>query len=578
MSEFNSDFDPDEVINDFKEKFSWVKNGKGEVEVQSVPKKAPMRILISLLITLVLSAVAYYFMLPPFNIHSLDTYIFIFAVLVIFMVSFFLVSGAIIKPEYKQYTKKVNKVPMILVGVLAVVVIIGFLVGATLFRAKDYTKLMDVQSSNFTEDFDQISFSDVPRLDADATKVVADNRLNELAQYVSQFRVANESYQINYQGKAVRVAPLVYEDVFKWLNNTKNGLPAYMIIDMVKQEASVVELEDGIKYSPSEYFNRKLIRHLRFQFPTLMFDTPNFEIDENGHPYWITASLTKRIGLLGGTDVVGAVMTNAVTGESTYYDISDVPNWVDRVYNDSLIIEQYDYYGKFQNGFFNSLIGQKEVKVTSIGNGYIAMDDDVWLYTGITSITSDESNVGFILTNQRTKETRYYEKGGATETGAMSSAAGAVQNYGYNPSYPILLNVSGEPTYFMALKAKDNTVKMFAMVNLKQRTLVSTGNTPEDCADQYIELLKNNGVATQEPPAEETQSQATVTGTITDVRTAVKEGNTYYYFLINGVYYSISAALSEDAVILSAGDAVTVTFQASDKVIVPAHTITKAQS
>lgn len=575
MSEFNPDFDPDEIINDFKDKFSWVKNGKGEVEAQSKPGKTPLRIGISLLVTAVVSAIAYYIMLPPLNIHSVDTYVFIGLVLCIFMLSFFITSGALIKPKYKEYSKKVNRVPLIIIGLLAIVVLIGFLTGATLFRAKSYTKLMDVKSSNFTEDFDQISFSDVPRLDKDATKVVADNRLNELAQYVSQFQVADTSYQINYQGKAVRVAPLAYADVFKWLNNTKNGLPAYMLVDMVKQEASVVELEEGIRYSPAEYFNRKLARHLRFQYPTLIFDTPNFEVDENGHPYWITASLTKKIGLFGGTDVVGAVLTDAVTGESTYYNVDEVPNWVDRVYSDALIIEQYNYYGRFQRGFFNSLIGQKDVKVTSSGNGYIAMDDDVWLYTGITSATSDESNVGFILTNQRTKETRYYEKGGATEMGARSSAAGAVQNYGYNPSFPILLNVGGEPTYFMSLKANDNTVKMFAMVNLKQRTIVGIGSTPEECAEKYIALLQSNGIETQQPELPPNIDDTSITGVITDIRTAVKDGNTYYYFLVEGNYYTISAAESETAVILSTGDTVKIDYQTSNQTIIPAQAITK---
>lgn len=576
MSEFNSEFDPDDIINDFKEKFSWVKNGKGEVEAQKSPGKLPLRILISLLVTAVVSAIAYYFILPPFNIHAIETYIFGVVVLAVFMGSFFIVSGAVFKPQYKTYAKKVNRVPLIVIGVLAVVVAIGYVIGATVFRSKDYTKLMDVKSSNFTEDFDQISFSNVPRLDKDSTQVIADNQLNTLAQYVSQFQVAAESYQINYKGKPVRVAPLVYGDFFKWINNTKQGLPAYMIIDMVTKEASVVELEQGIRYSPSELFNHQLTRHLRFQFPTAILDTPNFEIDDNGHPYWITAALTKTIGLFGGTDVTGAILTDAVTGESTYYEVKDVPNWVDRVYNDSLILEQYNYYGRFQKGFINSFIGQKEVKVTSSGNGYIAMDDDVWLYTGVTSITSDESNVGFILCNQRTKETRYYENGGSTEMGAMSSAAGAVQNYGYIPSFPILLNVGGEPTYFMSLKAKDNTVKMYAMVNLEQRNLVSIGNTPEECADSYIKLLKSSGVDMAQPlPNEPNSETAVITGPITDIRTAVKEGNTWYYFLVDGKYYSISAAHSEDAIILNVGDTVTITTKNSESVIVQADSVKK---
>lgn len=577
MDKFNGDFNADDILKDFKAQFKMP--NKEEYAAVMKPTKRPMRVAISLLITAVISAIAYYFMLPALNLHSTDLYVFAILVIAIFLVTYLITCGLIGRPVYKEYAKASSKVPLILVGVIILVMLVGYLTGATIFRARSYNQLMDVKQSDFNEDFEEIGFSEVPRLDADSTKTLADNKLNELSQYVSQFLVADTTTQINYKGTPVRVAPLVYGDFFKWMNNTKNGLPAYMVINMVTQEVSVVQLENGMRYSPSELFNRRLERHLRFQYPTAIFDHSNFEIDDDGHPYWITASLTKKIGLFGGTDVKGAVITDAVTGESTYYNVEDVPNWVDRVYSDDLILEQYNYYGTLQKGFINSVIGQKDVKITSAGNGYIAMDDDVWVYTGVTSAGSDASNVGFILSNQRTKETRYYEIGGSTETGAMQSAQGAVQNYGYRASFPILLNVSGEPTYFMPLKDSSNMVKQYAMVNFKQRTVFGIGTSPEACSQSYTEALVANNIVNPDNSSGGSDTDAgkhpEVTGAIQEIRTSVKDGNTYYYFKIDNKYYSISANKNDEVVIFNVGDTVTATYKEyeAENMIIPLNSI-----
>ncbi len=103
------------------------------------------------------------------------------------------------------------------------------------------------------------------------------------------------------------------------------------------------------------------------------------------------------------------------------------------------------------------------------------MDDDVWVFTGVTSAESDSSNFGFILINQRTKEARYYKSAGATEISAQQSATDAVQNYGYQATFPILLGIDGNPTYFMSLYGDSNTVKGYAFVSLKDKTVVGTG-------------------------------------------------------------------------------------------------------
>ena len=320
---------------------------------------------------------------------------------------------------------------------------------------------------------EEISYDQIPMLDKDSAEKLGNRKLGELSDMVSQFEVAEEYTQINYKGRPVRVTPLRYGDWIKWFNNRSEGLPAYLIIDMVTQNVEVVRLEQGIRYTTAEHFGRNLYRYLQFHYPTYIFDKPAFEIDEDGDPYWVCPRIRKTIGLFGGTDINGAVLVNAVTGEHQYYDAKDVPDWVDHVYTADLIVQQYDYHGTYIHGFINSLFGQRDVTVTTDGYNYIAIGDDVYMYTGITSVVSDQSNIGFILSNQRTKETRFYSVAGAEEYSAMDSARGQVQQMNYTATFPLLLNIADQPSYFMALKDAAGLVKMYAMVNVSQYQIVA---------------------------------------------------------------------------------------------------------
>ena len=201
--------------------------------------------------------------------------------------------------------------------------------------------------------------------------------------------------------------------------------------------------------------------------------------------------MVKTIGLFGGTDIKGAVLVDAITGESTYYE--EVPTWVDNVYTPELIMEQYDYHGTLVNGFINSIFGQRDVTVTTQGSNYIALNDDVYMYTGVTSANADQSNLGFLLSNQRTKETKFYTAPGATEKAAQASAMGVVQDLGYIATFPLLLNIAGEPTYFIPLKDNTNLVKSYAMVNVAQYQIVATGSTVSECEQKYVQLLGSKG-------------------------------------------------------------------------------------
>ena len=521
-------------------------------------------ILINLIVTIVAGFIYFYVELPPINLHSAAFYSFFLFLSVVYCITAVITSGIYRQAENGKTFWKLLKgsciVPLIVIGAVFVIYVVGGLLSSVVIRSGAYAKLITVETGDFTQDIEEISFDQIPMLDRDSAEKMGDRKLGELADMVSQFEVADNYTQINYKGRPVRVTPLRYGDIFKWLNNRSAGLPAYLIIDMVTQEVDVVRLPEGMHYTTAEHFSRNLYRHLRFQYPTYIFNEPTFEIDEEGTPYWVCPRIVKRIGLFGGTDIQGAVLVNAITGESQYY--TDIPTWVDGVYSAEIIMDQYDYYGTYQGGFINSLFGQKNVTVTTEGYNYIAANDDVYVYTGVTSAGSDESNIGFILTNQRTKQTTFYSIAGAEEFSAMNSAEGVVQHLNYSATFPLLLNISNQPTYFMALKDYAGLVKMYAMVNVQQYQIVATGASVEECQSNYYKLLRQNKLDTGEAPILPADED-TVTGIVTALRSAVIDGTTMYYVTLDAdnIVYCISAGEVEKVILLNVGDRITITYE-----------------
>ena len=406
-------------------------------------------------------------------------------------------------------------------------------------NAERYASVLETTDGVFAEDIEEVDYSEVPVIDRDSAILLGNRAMGSIPEYVSQFEIANTYSMINYQGRPVRVSPLVYADLFKWLSNRDSGIPAYVLVDMVTQEAEVVRLEQPIRYSDSEPLARNVDRHVQLSYPSLMFDQKSFELDEEGHPWWVYPVQRRTIGLFGGTDIYGVVLVDACTGETDFYAVEDCPTWVDRAYPSDLLIEQYNWSGMYENGWLNSWLGQEGVVRTTpgtngqLGYNYIAQGEDIYLYTGVTSVTADDSSVGFILVNQRTGESHFYPVAGATEASAMASAEGQLQNLRYQATYPILLNVAGQPTYFVSLKDDAGLVKMFAMINIEQYQSVATGSTVEECQEAYLALLASDGLLSEEEAAESSATQE-VSGQIATIAQAVVDGNSHFYVTLAG--------------------------------------------
>lgn len=502
-------------------------------------KKKMIRNILIVLAGIVFLGVYYYVTIPAINIHSKGTWgAILFLVLVLMLLSglkHLRGSGAETVEGLKTFRFHFKefgllfKVLAILLVMLCLFYIIGSLLSSPFFNAAKYQQLLTIEEREFTDDIKEVDYKTIPLLDKDSASLLGNRKMGSMVDMVSQFEVSGDYSQINYQGKPVRVTPLTYASPIKWLTNQKSGIPAYILIDMTTQNTECVKLTEGIKYSKGEYFNRNLYRHLRFRYPTYIFDDQLFfEIDEEGTPYWVCPVKKFNIGLFGGQTVGRVVLCNAQTGECVDYAVEDVPSWIDKVYSAELLVNLYDYSGLLKHGYWNSMLGQKDCLQSTNGYNYIALEDDVWVYTGITSVSGDQSNVGFVLMNQRTMETRSYKVEGAIEDSAMSSAEGQVQNLGYRATFPLLLNIADEPTYFMALKDGAGLVKKYAMVNVQKYQWVAIGDTVQECERNYTQLLGTNGIVS------ESAAGKNASGKIESISPIVLEGNTHYYLCLEG--------------------------------------------
>lgn len=577
-------------MDPIKVDFANKKGGANKKEIVIPPEKAALKIILSIVGMIVFAVIAFYVMLPAINFKSYEFYLYLGMTAASYVVFNGILSNVMGKPEYIPYVKRRAIVPGIIIAVLVLTVGIGYLVSCEFFRAKSYHNVIGtVSDREFAQEIEDVdtfeTFNSVPKLDNESATELANKALGELkdAGLVSQFTASTESTQINYNKKPVRVAPLKYASIIKWFFNTREGLPGYVIIDMADESTEFVRAE--IKYSTEEYFNKKLSRYLRFKYPTYLLGDARFEIKDDKTPYWICPVLDNTIGLFGGTDVKGVIIVDAATGAVKEYTIDQMKSgkgpegedltWIDRVYDSDLLVQQYNFFGKYVHGFWNSILNQKDVVTTTQGYNYIAKDDDVWMYTGVTSVTTDSSITGFVLINQRTKEAQYYPVTGGTESAAQEAAQGRVKEYGYIATFPLIVNIDGQPTYFMSLKDATNIRQQYALINVSQYNKIgATSSDLSTCLSDYRKALgvtvtePENNPQTPETP-DKTPSATTATGAITEIRTAVKNGNSYYYIKLdsNAAYFSIAASKDETVVILNKGDNVTIGYSGEGAII-----------
>ena len=521
--------------------------------------------LISAVVTLIVGAIFYYFLLPPLNISSVASWLFFGGLFTTYVVVSCIVNGVVNDTLKDTKMPKQDKIQFYIVGAGLVIFIIGAIASTKLFQASTYANLLQVEEYDFEDVIPESEeISDIALMDTASAQIVGDRAIGSLSDVVSQFVVGEYYSQIAYNGKPLKISSLEYAGFFKYLNNKSEGIPGYVSVDPVTNDAKYVKLEQNIQYTESAYFGKDLHRKLRFSYPTAIFEGYHFEIDEEGNPYYICPIVKKTAGLFGADDVKAVVVFDPITGDSEKYDVGEIPDWIDRVYDGDLLQNQYDSYGTLQKGYWNSCFGKSGCKKTTEDYGYKVIGNDVWIYTGVTSVAGDESNIGFVLMNSRTKESKYLSVAGAEEFSAMSAAEGQVQHLGYVASFPSLVNIGGQATYIMVLKDNGGLVKMYAMVNVEKYNLVATGSTQAEVLAAYKTLLHSSGMIQEEEVDLETKASKTIE--IQDIQYITLSGDTIVYVKDSeGKVYKQFFAENEKLILLSVGDKVKIIFEEGDE-------------
>ncbi|OLR63304.1 hypothetical protein BHF69_07165 [Anaerostipes sp. 992a] len=515
------------------------------------------RVLSLMIWMIILLGIIYYTTLPAITTMSTQMWYIIIAIVLVFM-------GL---SCYLDYSRKGliglrSKISMVAVAAIILFFLGGMLLSSPILSASKYAGLMDIENKEFVKDIKEVdNISDIALMDSESAAVIGQRAVGSLSDVVSQYEVSDDYTQLDMNGKPMKVSPLEYAGFFKWFNNKKAGIPGYVMVDPLENEAKYVKLKNPMKYSMSAYFGKYLPRHLRFQYPTAVFEGYYFEIDEEGNPYYVCPVLKANAGLFGAKDVKGVVICDPCTGDTKYHKVSNIPRWVDHVFDGELMLQKYKWKGTLSGGFINSVIGNKGCKQPTDDYGYRVMGGDVWMYTGVTSVNGDQSNIAFVLMNGRTGKAKYYPVVGCDENSAMSAAEGQVQHLNYTASFPALININNQPTYIMVLKDKSQLVKMYALVNVEKYNIVATGTSQKEVLSQYREMMSEEGIVDEEE-VKKTEQDLEKKITVADVNYITMDSETYIYIRDQeGILYKQKVSSDETVMFIQKGDVIDVSYE-----------------
>ena len=547
------------------------------------------------IIILLIFYITWYLILPAFNWHDITFYIWIELSLALSVVLYFGI-GMLQNSNYRSWAflNMATRTIWLQVGIFIAVFTV-WLAGSKLFHAYDFANVLSIENGNIETDI-PTDTKNITLMDTKSARQLGNRVLGYMTDTISLFEDDPDYSQIAYKGESAKVTNLKYASFFRWLNNRNSGIPGYIYINTntEQEDAEYKKLESGMKVSPSGRFGDDLNRFIRKQYPSLKFGNVHFEIDDNDNPYYI-ASVYNYKTSFGCKYVIGILVVNPITRDIKYYNLSEIPDWVDVAVSGDLICEQYDWYGELSGGFINSIFGKKNCTITTrykeSGDedtnddrpaqdyGYFIKDGHVWIYTGITSVISnDKSDKGFIMADERTGKAYIYEIPGANEQSAMQAAEGEVQQYGYQASFPSLIKLDNTLTFMMALKDNNGIVKMYGAVNLEQYNKVAVGETLKDCINNYGRKLgketdkenkeenkeenlvdmpeenSNNGLNVNE--SEELNNFTPISIKIDKIERITIDGDSYICFHDETTkkWYKMSLANNLDAIYLNVGD------------------------
>jgi hypothetical protein len=534
-----------------------------------------MKKILPIVLVLLVTLFFFYVTLPviSYGFSGITVLFIIIAALLFFTFSKFTISsdGKSYKPVQVFW-----KIPALLIGIAIIYsFVLPFFTSHPVFRSEEYRNLIGkvTNGDKLTNHIAPISMNEIRVVDESLAYLLGEKILGSQPALGSQAHLG-EFFIQKVNGKLYWIAPLEHSGFFKWLNN-KKGTTGYVMVSATNErDVKLVQEVNGkpifLKYQQEAYFQSNLHRYLYFNgYNTVGLTDFSFEIDDAGMPFWVVTKYKKQVGF-SGNDATGVVVVNAQNGDIKEYGIKNTPAWVDRIQPISFIKDQLNDWGEYVKGYWN-FSNENKLQITEDLTLVYGKDNKSYWYTGITSVGKDESAVGFVLVDTRTKQTTFYKQSGATEIAAQSSAQGKVQEKGFVASLPIPYNINNIPTYVMTLKDNGGLVKMYAMVSISDYTIVGTGNTMREALTAYKTAFNSSG---NKINLDSKSAKKVIESTIIRIQNDVKNGNSFYYFTVKD-YPNIfvgSSQISNQLPITAIGDLVKISFDIDTEEIVDVST------
>ena len=522
-----------------------------------------MKKIFSIFFLLLFGFLLFYINLPVIN-YGFTGFAIILLLLVILGIVFSL--GLIVLQKTKQVkiVNRPNKFLYVLAGVLLVYcIVLPFVTSLKVFRSDSFQKLIGKVNNGqkITNHIAPISIDKIRVVDEELAHLLGEKILGSQPALGSQVELGDFCIQ-KVNDNLYWVAPLLHSGFLKWLNN-QDGTAGYVMVSATNErDVKLVQHVNGtaikIRYQPSAYFGSDLHRHAYFNGnATVGLTDFSFEIDDTGKPFWVITKYVKKIGF-SGKEATGVIVVDAQSGVINEYSIAETPKWVDRIQPLDLIEDQLNDWGEYVHGYWN-FANQDKLQITEGLTLVYGENNKSYWYTGLTSVGKDESAVGFVLVDTRSKETTFYKQSGATEYAAQSSAQGKVQEKGYKASLPIPYNINNIPTYVMTLKDAGGLVKMFAMVAISDYTIVGVGNTMRETLTSFKNVYN---MADNKINPNSVSNKKSLKSIVTRIQNDVKNGNSFYYFKVKD-YPNIfvgSSQISYQLPMTMVGDSIKISF------------------
>lgn len=423
--------------------------------------------------------------------------------------------------------QKFPKLSAVIIAVPWILIVVVMILCSVFFQWKAYRdQLGEPEIKKFDNEVQAIDVAQIPIVDENLALQLAQKKLGERPALGSQVALYSATIQM-VDGELVWVVPLYHSGFFKWLTNL-SGTPGYIVVSATN--TNDVRYVEGykIKYHPGSYLLFDITRKVRFG-PGLMTGITDysFELDDEGQPYWAISTYKNSRGF-SLPEADGIILLNATTGQMDRYGMDEVPEWVDRVQPEDFVLTQIANRGNYVHGIFN--FANKDKYRPSEGYNIVYNNGRCYLFTGLTSVGSDDSAIGFIMVDMVTKEPIMYEMSGATEEAAQRSAEGRVQDLKYRATFPIILNIDSQPTYFMTLKDNIGLIKQYAFVSVTNYSTVGTGESVSAAMRDYENKLRSDGVTTIGKLGGVVEQ---LEGTILRISGEYSGGNTVYKFLLS---------------------------------------------